>query len=34
MSDWIDLHALWQVVLVGLIFGRACRPCSPSACAR
>ena len=21
MSDWIDLHALWQVVLVGLIFG-------------
>ena len=21
MSDWIDLHALWQVVLVGLLFG-------------
>ena len=21
MSDWIDLHALWQVVLVGLICG-------------
>ena len=21
MGDWIDLHALWQVVLVGLIFG-------------
>ena len=21
MSDWIDLHALWQVVLAGLIFG-------------
>ena len=21
MSDWVDLHALWQVVLVGLICG-------------
>lgn len=21
MGDWIDLHALWQVVLVGLICG-------------
>ena len=21
MSDWIDLHALWQVVLAGLVFG-------------
>jgi hypothetical protein len=21
MSDWIDLHALWQVVVVGIVLG-------------
>jgi hypothetical protein len=31
--SWINLSAIWKIVVFGTLAGPACPPCSPSACA-